>query len=258
MENKKLASIVSIVFVVIVGFGIAFYYQNVFGPENNGGEQNATSTNATSTNTNATSSDQGNGQSKIYSWPQETKAPKISLGHTKSLKDIDMALVIGKSSLIVPDSSMAIANAAYIDADNDGQDEFAFIINTGGTGGSFETLIYKFFASPEGDKNYIDNIVIDRSFTKKLGQGFMGHLGFNVVENHLIESFPIYKASDPNCCPTGRVRYILYQWDSQNKKLAVLSSVDLEQKWLDDIKSGEKTFDQALQEAINRMQRSAL
>jgi len=46
---------------------------------------------------------------------------------------------------------------------------------------------------------------------EKIKQGYMGHDEFEVVENTLIQHFPIYELGDSNAKPTGGVRKIFYQ-----------------------------------------------
>jgi membrane-bound inhibitor of C-type lysozyme len=43
-----------------------------------------------------------------------------------------------------------------------------------------------------------------------LNKGYMGHDEFRVVENHLVQRFPIYSEGDTNANPTGGVRQITY------------------------------------------------
>lgn len=43
-----------------------------------------------------------------------------------------------------------------------------------------------------------------------LSEGYMGHDEFRVVENYLVQRFPIYKDGDTNAHPTGGIRQITY------------------------------------------------
>lgn len=41
--------------------------------------------------------------------------------------------------------------------------------------------------------------------------GYQGHDEFKVIGHELQRSFPVYRAADPNCCPTGGTRTIRYR-----------------------------------------------
>ena len=42
-------------------------------------------------------------------------------------------------------------------------------------------------------------------------RGHMGHDRFGIVHNQFIRQFPVYRDSDPNCCPTGGMRKLEYR-----------------------------------------------
>jgi hypothetical protein len=45
----------------------------------------------------------------------------------------------------------------------------------------------------------------------ELSQGYMGHDEFAIVENSLVQRFPLYKVQDSGAEPTGSIRQIQYK-----------------------------------------------
>jgi hypothetical protein len=122
---------------------------------------------------------------------------------------------------------MYVSLLNYGDLDNDSNEEVAFNIDGGGTGGVQETYVYR-LTTIKG-KPYLVNVRIDRSFDRDLQEGLGGHFGSTIIKNRLIEYFPIYRGEDPNCCPSGGKRFILFKWDNISKKLIVENAVDIQE-----------------------------
>ena len=99
-----------------------------------------------------------------------------------------------------------IKDVYIADLDNNGFDEFYIITISSGSGSygnvfAFASnedkslsMIY-FPTIQEGDEEYV---------------GYMGHDNFQVSENKLIQTFPIYLSSDQNSNPTGGTRQLTY------------------------------------------------
>lgn len=45
----------------------------------------------------------------------------------------------------------------------------------------------------------------------RLAKGYMGHDEFAVVENRLVQRFPVYREGDTNANPTGGMRQVQYK-----------------------------------------------
>ena len=99
-----------------------------------------------------------------------------------------------------------IKNVHVADLDKNGFDEF-YIITISSGSGSYGSII-AFASNRDKSLSMIHFPEIeegDERFT-----GYMGHDHFQISENVLIRSFPIYLSSDNNTNPTGGKRTIAY------------------------------------------------
>lgn len=172
----------------------------------------------------------------------------FNLESAEDIKELDVDTIADYLKLLNRMLEMEVSGFEYSDLDNDGQDELILSIYGGGTGGSGRPYIVKL--SKEDDKNTLTYLEKQKEFTNDEYEGYSGKMGFDIVNNQLIESFPIYMGSDANCCPSGGLRYVLFKWSPENNELIVDKVVSLEYEWYLKIKKGEITFDDAREEAI--------
>lgn len=123
-----------------------------------------------------------------------------------------------------PDAKpVTIDGVGYADLNGDGKEEAIVQASScfRGTAGSDINSIYTL--SPSGEVtelNVNDNGGVYKG--KKLYENSWKDYGYTVENNKLVNTRPIYKDSDPNCCPSGGSREIVYDW---NGKEFVISKV---------------------------------
>ncbi|MES2216572.1 MAG: hypothetical protein V4481_04735 [Patescibacteria group bacterium] len=101
---------------------------------------------------------------------------------------------------------VTIHSSSYFDFDKNGKDEVlvsALSCNTG-TAGADIVGVYSWDGSkltkiPRTHPEYNDS---------------RKNYGLKVEQGQLVETFPIYKKGDPNCCPSGGIRKIYYTFNN--------------------------------------------
>jgi hypothetical protein len=107
---------------------------------------------------------------------------------------------------IIEDSD-PIQTVYVADLDKNGFDEF-YIITTSSGSGSYGNII-AFASNRDKSLSMIHFPGVEEG--DELFTGYMGHDQFQLSENVLIRSFPIYLPSDNNTNPTGGTREIVYK-----------------------------------------------
>lgn len=101
----------------------------------------------------------------------------------------------------------SVTNAEVADLNADGSPELYVYVSSAGSG-SYGSLV----AYSANKRKSLSEInlppVADNPAANK---GYMGHDEFAVVENRLVQRFPIYKDTDTNAQPTGKTRQIQYK-----------------------------------------------
>jgi len=92
------------------------------------------------------------------------------------------------------------------DLNSDGFPELYIFITAGGSG-SYGSLI----AYTTRRKKSLSTITLpELTPGSREKEGYMGHDHFSLGDGYLIRRFPVYKKSDPNCCPSGGERRLYY------------------------------------------------
>jgi len=55
--------------------------------------------------------------------------------------------------------------------------------------------------------------------------GYLGHDGFEVLDRTVSRTFPVYKAGDANCCPSGGRATLIYEYAAEEIRLVSASVV---------------------------------
>lgn len=48
---------------------------------------------------------------------------------------------------------------------------------------------------------------------RNLYQDLRGKMDVELVNDLLVQRFPVYREGDPNCCPTGGLRRLFFRWN---------------------------------------------
>ena len=99
-----------------------------------------------------------------------------------------------------------VTDADIEDLNADGSPELLIYIQSFGSGSYGSVLAFSVNNRKSLSQAYLPPITQDPA----LSEGYMGHDEFRVVENYLVQRFPIYEAGDTNANPTGGTRQITY------------------------------------------------
>ena len=100
----------------------------------------------------------------------------------------------------------AVTDAVVADMNNNKKPELLVFVNSGGTGSYGNVYGYEF------EREYWGQLKMPE-LSAELQKDYMGHDTFEVINNRLVRTFPIYLDTDPNCCPTGGKHTIIYGLD---------------------------------------------
>lgn len=100
-----------------------------------------------------------------------------------------------------------VIGAKIADLNADDSPEILIYTQSDGSG-SYGTII----GYSVNNKKSMSQIYFPPIFkNNKINEGYMGHDEFTIVENKLVQKFPIYKERDTNSEPTGGYRQITYK-----------------------------------------------
>lgn len=100
-----------------------------------------------------------------------------------------------------------VTNAAIADLNADGYPELLVYTTSTGSGSYGNVIGF----SPNNGKSLSQITFPYVADNPKANSGYMGHDEFAVVNNNLVQRFPIYKKDDINSNPTGGIRQIQYK-----------------------------------------------
>jgi hypothetical protein len=100
-----------------------------------------------------------------------------------------------------------VTNAEIADLNADGYPELLVYTTSAGSGSYGNVIGF----SPNNGKSLSQITFPNIADNPKANSGYMGHDEFAVIDNHLVQKFPIYKKDDINSNPTGGMRQIQYK-----------------------------------------------
>lgn len=100
-----------------------------------------------------------------------------------------------------------VTGAEVEDLNSDESPEL-FVYTQSDGSGSYGT-VYAFSVNNLKSMSRVNFPPIDKN--PEVNKGYMGHDEFSVVENRLVQRFPVYKAGDTNANPSGGMRQISYK-----------------------------------------------
>lgn len=117
-----------------------------------------------------------------------------------------------------------VVDAEVEDLNSDGSPDL-FVYTQSDGSGSFGNV----YAFSVNNKKSMSQVYFQPTAENPLiNQGYMGHDEFKVVENRLVQRFPIYKSGDSNANPTGGTRQITYKLEDGEamRKLVVEDAME--------------------------------
>lgn len=103
------------------------------------------------------------------------------------------------------DGTVILAEVADLDADN--SPEIYVSVQSAGSGSYGSLVAYAANRRKSLSEIYLPPL----EDNPQAAAGYMGHDEFRVVENRLVQRFPIYKEGDTNANPTGGTRQLQYK-----------------------------------------------
>ena len=89
----------------------------------------------------------------------------------------------------------------------DGSPEILVYVHSKGSGTYGDVIAYSVNNRKSMSRVYFQPVTEN----DRINKGYMGHDEFALVENYLVQRFPIYKEKDTNANPTGGTRQITYK-----------------------------------------------
>jgi hypothetical protein len=100
-----------------------------------------------------------------------------------------------------------VTGAEVADLNADGSPEIYVYVTSAGSGSYGSLVAYSANRRRSLSEIYLRPVTEDKAAAK----GYMGHDQFAVVENALVQRFPIYRDTDTNARPTGGTRQLQYK-----------------------------------------------
>ncbi len=127
---------------------------------------------------------------------------------------------------MVDQKPIYIDSVKYFDFDGDGQDEVIVRASScfTGTAGPDINSIYKLLPSGQIIELKVnDNKGVFKG--NKINDHSRKDYGYDVKNNALVKTRPIYKDSDANCCPSGGTREVIYEWNGKEFSISKVIEV---------------------------------
>lgn len=127
-------------------------------------------------------------------------------GSINTLQIVPSGLEVDNAS-ITREIDGVVTNAEVADLNVDGSPEIYVYVTSAGSGSYGSLVAYAANNRKSLSEVRLPPVAEDR----KLARGYMGHDEFAVVENTLVQRFPLYGAGDTNARPTGKMRQLQYK-----------------------------------------------
>jgi hypothetical protein len=137
---------------------------------------------------------------------------RVSSANNSSLNNLTITpsgLELDNSPLTV-EIDGTVTGAEIADLDGNGWPEIYVYVTSAGSG-SYGSLVA--YAVNNG-KSVSDIYLPPVSENPEVSTGYMGHDQFAVVENRLVQRFPVYLEGDTNAQPSGGVRELYYRLEA--------------------------------------------
>ena len=117
----------------------------------------------------------------------------------------------------------SIVDVEIADLNNDNKPELLVYRISDGSGSYGDVICY---SVNNNGKSASQVYFLPTSQSAKIKNGYMGHDNFKIVDNNLVQTFPIYKDGDSNAQPTGGKREVTYKLiDGYNSRKFEIKSI---------------------------------
>jgi hypothetical protein len=135
-----------------------------------------------------------------------------SIGENGGCSIQTLNLAIGtrdlKQAELTVRGSDPITDAWLTDLDANREPELILVTTSAGSGGYGRLQLYR----PE--QNTLQVLPLPQ-LSDHLLREYRGHDRYFLQDSLIVREFPIYRASDPNCCPSGGLRRLFYRFDGE-------------------------------------------
>ena len=115
-----------------------------------------------------------------------------------------------------------VSKAEIADLNGDGFPELLIYTTSAGSGSYGNIIAF----SPNNGKSLSTVPFFSIAENPKANSGYMGHDEFTIVNNNLVQTFPIYKKENNNSNPTGGTRQIIYKLkDGEASRIFVVDKI---------------------------------
>ena len=115
-----------------------------------------------------------------------------------------------------------VKHAEIADLNNDGYPELLVYTTSAGSGSYGNIIGY----SPNNGKSLSQIYFPNIADNPKGNSGYMGHDEFRIVDQQLVQKFPIYNTGDNNSNPTGGIREIKYKLiNGESSRIFVIDKI---------------------------------
>lgn len=120
---------------------------------------------------------------------------------------IDITGLEGGSQQIKREIEGVITDAEVADLNSDGSPEIYIYATSAGSGSYGSVIAY----ATNKKKSFSEIFMVPITENEKMSKGYLGHDEFSIVEQYLVQRFPIYKSRDANAKATGGKRQVQYK-----------------------------------------------
>lgn len=114
---------------------------------------------------------------------------------------------LSDNKMITVENAEPVVNAEVADLNNDGYAELVIYTQSAGSGSYGNVYAYSVNSGQSISAVTFPKVISSGDMRKQYG----GHDQFAIVNNRLVQRFPLYNPGDPNSRPTGRQRTITYK-----------------------------------------------
>ncbi len=149
---------------------------------------------------------------EVYEFEKTLTYKRFTFKVTAKGKGSLQALTIQPSGLSATNNAIALETDRVVDAmvndlNGDGYPEVLVFTQSAGSGSYGKVVAY----SVNNGKSMSRVTFPATSDNEKINKGYMGHDRFNVVNNQLTQTFPIYRKADANSATTKKDRVVTYK-----------------------------------------------